>query len=72
MPSASLGLPRSRGHVKSTTYHDGKWVFVSVDSAKALSDIKQLLALKRPPKPGLQAGTRHVAPRVRARRPTRG
>lgn len=35
---------------KSMTYHDGKWVLVNVDSAKVVSDIKQLLMLKRKPK----------------------
>jgi hypothetical protein len=53
-------LPALVSHVRedylsSTTYHDGKWVFVTADSAKVLSDIKQLLALKRPPKRGVQA-----------------
>jgi hypothetical protein len=36
---------------RSTTYHDGKWVLVTVDSAKVLSDIKRLLAVKRAPRP---------------------
>ena len=34
----------------SPTYHDGKWVLVSIDSAEVVSDIKQLLMLKRRPK----------------------
>jgi hypothetical protein len=59
-------------YVKSTTYHDGKWVFVSVDSLRALSDIKQLLALKRPPKSGLHATIRHAAPRPRPPRQRKG
>jgi hypothetical protein len=49
-------LPALVSHVredyeKSTTYHDGKWVFVNVDSTRVVSDVKQLLMLKRPPKP---------------------
>jgi hypothetical protein len=49
-------LPGLVSHVrddyqKSTTYHDGKWVFVNVDSTRVVSDVKQLLMLKRPPKP---------------------
>ena len=49
-------LPALVSHVredyeKSTTYHDGRWMFVSLDSAKAVSDIKRLLMLKRQPKP---------------------
>jgi len=51
-------LPDLVSHVredygKSTTYHDGRWVLVSVDSAKVVSDIERLLVLKRQPKPGL-------------------
>jgi hypothetical protein len=47
-------LPGLVSHVrddyqKSTTYHDGKWVMVNVDGAKAISDIKELLMLKRRP-----------------------
>lgn len=57
---------------KSTTYHDGKWVFVSVDSAKVVSDIRQLLTLKRQPKPGRQGRTPRVALTARARRQARG
>jgi hypothetical protein len=57
-------LPDLLSHVredygKSTTYHDGKWVFVSVDSAKVVSDIQQLLTLKRRPKPGPPARAPH-------------
>ena len=45
-------LPDLASHVredygKNTTYHDGKWMFVNVDGAKVLSDIKKLLTLKR-------------------------
>jgi hypothetical protein len=70
-------LPALASHVredyeKSTTYHDGKWVLIGVDSDKVLSDIKQLLALKRQPKVGPQVRTARPAPRARARRPTRG
>jgi len=59
-------------YVKSATYHDGKWVFVNVDSSKVLSDIKQLLVLKRQPKAALPAGTPGATPRARARRPAKG
>ena len=33
----------------ATTYHDGKWVRVTVDSAKLVEDVRQLLAVKRKP-----------------------
>jgi hypothetical protein len=58
-------------YVRSTTYHDGKWVLVAVDSAKVLADIKVLLAIKRPPKPGVQTRTLRAGPRVGARRLTK-
>jgi len=35
---------------KSPNYHDGKWMLVNIDSAEVISDIKQLLMLKRRPK----------------------
>lgn len=59
-------LPALASHVrddyeKSTTYHDGKWVLVSVDSAEVVSDIKQLLILKRKPGVGSQAGMTEAA-----------
>jgi hypothetical protein len=41
---------------RSTTYHDGKWLFATVDSAKALKDVKRLLEVKRRPKAGSQSG----------------
>jgi len=45
-------LPSIRSHVRgdyenATTYHDGKWVLVDVDSAAVLSDVERLLLLKR-------------------------
>jgi hypothetical protein len=46
-----------------TTYHDGKWLFTSVDSVKALNDVKRLLELKRRPK---AAKTPELSPQRRA------
>jgi hypothetical protein len=48
-------LPELASHVredylKSTTYHDGRWVLVNVDSATVLEDVKKLLVIKRQPK----------------------
>jgi len=50
-------LPRLASHVaedyeKSTTYHDGRWVWVNVDSKNVLNDVERLLVLKRPTKLG--------------------
>ena len=35
---------------KATTYHDGKWLFLSVDTDKVVDDVERLLAVKRKPK----------------------
>ena len=33
----------------ATTYHDGKWLFLVVDSNKVIADVERLLAIKRKP-----------------------
>lgn len=33
----------------ATTYHDGKWVLVTIDSGAVAEDVRQLLAVKRRP-----------------------
>jgi hypothetical protein len=48
-------LPELVSHVRedyasSHTYHDGRWVFVTVDTARVVADIERLLTLKRTPK----------------------
>jgi len=35
---------------KATTYHDGKWLLLSVDTDKAVNDVERLLAVKLKPK----------------------
>jgi len=35
---------------KATTYHDGKWLLLSIDDENVLEDVKKLLAIKRKPK----------------------
>jgi hypothetical protein len=37
-------------YAKSTTFHDGRWVWIPVENAKVLPDIERLLILKRAPK----------------------
>lgn len=37
-------------YVKATTYHDGKWVLLTVDSATVVEDLKLLLRIKRRPR----------------------
>jgi hypothetical protein len=34
----------------ATTYHDGKWLLLSVDTDREVEDVMQLLAVKRKPK----------------------
>ena len=51
-------LPELRSHLREdyaggTTFHDGRWMATTVDSAKVVSDIERLLVLKRKPKPPL-------------------
>ncbi len=48
-------LPELVSHVredyaKATTFHDGRWVSVVVDSTEVVSDLERLLLLKRKPK----------------------
>ena len=35
---------------KAKTYHDGKWLLLTVDTDKVADDVEQLLAVKRKPK----------------------
>jgi hypothetical protein len=39
-------------YLAATTYHDGKWVLIEVDSDEVLADVERLLEMKRrPPTP---------------------
>jgi len=35
---------------EATTYHDGKWVLLTIDTDKVIEDVMRLLAVKRKPK----------------------
>ncbi len=37
-------------YTSATTYHDGKWLAIAVDSDATVADIKKLLTIKRKPK----------------------
>jgi Protein of unknown function (DUF3788) len=37
-------------YMKATTYHDGKWLLLTVDAEDVLADVEKLLAVKRKPK----------------------
>jgi hypothetical protein len=48
-------LPELVSHARddykaATTYHDGKWLFLVVDSNKVIADVERMLAIKRRPK----------------------
>jgi hypothetical protein len=49
---SSLASHVRQDYQQSTTYHDGKWLVTTVDSAKALKDVKRLLEVKRKPTAG--------------------
>jgi hypothetical protein len=38
---------------KATTYHDGKWLLLTIDTEKIIEDVMQLLAIKRKPNDGI-------------------
>ena len=47
-------LPELSAHVRddylgATTYHDGKWVVIDIDSDEVLQDLERLLEMKRRP-----------------------
>jgi hypothetical protein len=49
-------MPSLVSHVRddylaTTTYHDGKWVLIEVDSDDVLADVERLLEVKRRPPP---------------------
>ncbi len=48
LPQLSPGVRAA--YTNATTYHDGKWLAVVVDSDKVLDDIERLLTVKRKPK----------------------
>jgi hypothetical protein len=35
---------------KATTYHDGKWLLLTVDTDRGVDDVERLFAVKRRPK----------------------
>ena len=46
----SLSQHTQKEYDKATTYHDGKWLLLAVNSDRDVEDIMQLLAVKRKPK----------------------
>ena len=48
----SLSTYTQKEYDKATTYHDGKWVLLTINSDKVVEDVLKLLAIKRKPKKG--------------------
>ena len=46
----SLSQRVRKAYDDATTYHDGKWLFLTVDSDRIVDDVMRLLATKRRPK----------------------
>lgn len=46
----TLSAVTQKEYKKAVTYHDGKWLLLTVDCVRIIEDIKILLALKRKPK----------------------
>ena len=45
-----LSQPTREVYDQAATYHDGKWVFLTIDSEQVMEDIRRLLAVKRKPR----------------------
>ena len=45
-----LSTRTRQDYEKATTYHDGKWLLLTVDAGDVLADVEKLLAVKRKPK----------------------
>ncbi len=46
----NLSQQTQKKYDEATTYHDGKWVLLTIDSDKVVEDVVQLLSVKRKPK----------------------
>jgi hypothetical protein len=51
----SLSQRTQKEYDEATTYHDGKWLILTIDTDDVLEDVMQLLAVKRKPKNGNSA-----------------
>ncbi len=45
-----LSVQTREKYDQATTYHDGKWLRVTLDSVRVIEDVRLLLAVKRKPK----------------------
>lgn len=48
----SLSQRTQKEYDKATTYHDGKWLLLIIDTEKIIEDVLRLLVIKRKPKAG--------------------
>ena len=44
-----LSAQTRKDYDEATTYHDGKWLLLTVDGDKMVDDVERLLAVKRRP-----------------------
>ncbi len=47
---ANLSQHTQKEYDKATTYHDGKWLLLTIDTDKVMKDVVLLMAVKRKPK----------------------
>lgn len=45
-----LSQDTQKKYDEATTYHDGKWLVLTVNTDKVVEDVRRLLAVKRRPK----------------------
>jgi len=48
---AKLSLATRSAYDQATTYHDGKWLYLKVNSGDMIHDVERLLAVKRKARP---------------------
>jgi hypothetical protein len=48
----SLSKQTRKEYDEAATYHDGKWVILTINNDKVVEDVRKLLAIKRKPKNG--------------------
>jgi predicted RNA-binding protein with PUA-like domain len=46
----SLSTRTKKVYDEATTYHDGKWVLLTINSSEVVEDVMKLLEIKRKPK----------------------
>lgn len=58
----ALSSSTRKAYDQAKTYHDGKWLYLLVNSEQVVKDIEQLLAIKRRPKSAPRPGSAGASP----------